>query len=58
TAAGIRPKEKGIVMQEQSETPLSKPIDSSQQSSKAKDKGKAKMIKPKKTFEKERVDYD
>nr|GEW08981.1 hypothetical protein [Tanacetum cinerariifolium] len=34
TAAGIRPKEKGIVMQEPSETPSPKPIDSSQQPSK------------------------
>nr|GEW88205.1 retrovirus-related Pol polyprotein from transposon TNT 1-94 [Tanacetum cinerariifolium] len=48
TAAGIRPKVKGIVMQEPSETPLTKPIDSSQQSSKAKDKDKAKMIDPEK----------
>nr|GEY81032.1 hypothetical protein [Tanacetum cinerariifolium] len=30
-AAGTRPKEKGIAMQEPSETPLPKPIDSSQQ---------------------------
>nr|GFC83602.1 hypothetical protein [Tanacetum cinerariifolium] len=48
TAVGTRPKEKGIVMQEPYETPSPKPIDSSQQPSKTKDKGKAKMIKPKK----------
>nr|GEW89920.1 hypothetical protein [Tanacetum cinerariifolium] len=35
---GTRPKEKGIVMQEPSETPSLKPIDSSQQPSKSKDK--------------------
>nr|GEW95262.1 retrovirus-related Pol polyprotein from transposon TNT 1-94 [Tanacetum cinerariifolium] len=39
------PKAKGIVMQEPSETPTPTPIDSSQQPLKAKDKGKAKMIK-------------
>nr|GEW67139.1 hypothetical protein [Tanacetum cinerariifolium] len=39
TAAGTRPKEKGIVMQEPSETPSPKPIDSSQKPSQAKDKG-------------------
>nr|GEV56484.1 putative ribonuclease H-like domain-containing protein [Tanacetum cinerariifolium] len=43
-----KPKAKGIVMQEPSETPTPTPIDSSQQPSKAKDKGKAKMIKPEK----------
>nr|GEZ72816.1 hypothetical protein [Tanacetum cinerariifolium] len=48
TAAGTRPKEKGIVMQEPSKTPSSKPIDSYQQPSQAKDKGKGKMVKPKK----------
>nr|GEU73274.1 putative ribonuclease H-like domain-containing protein [Tanacetum cinerariifolium] len=48
TAAGTRPKEKGIVMQEPSETPLPKPIDSSQKPSQAKDKGKKKMVKPEK----------
>nr|GEW19392.1 hypothetical protein [Tanacetum cinerariifolium] len=47
TVAGTRPK-KGIVMQEPSETPSPKPIDSSQKSSKIKDKGKAKMIEPEK----------
>nr|GEX41649.1 hypothetical protein [Tanacetum cinerariifolium] len=59
TAAGIRPKEKGIVMQEPSETPLPKPIDSSQQPSKTKDKGKAKMIKLEKTLKrKEQIMID
>nr|GEV81198.1 putative ribonuclease H-like domain-containing protein [Tanacetum cinerariifolium] len=48
TAAGTRPKEKGIVMQKPSETPLPKPIDSSKKPSKTKDKGKAKMIEPEK----------
>nr|GEX79035.1 reverse transcriptase domain-containing protein [Tanacetum cinerariifolium] len=48
TAAGTRPKEKGFVMQEPSKTPSPKPIDSSQQPSKTKDKGKAKMIEPEK----------
>nr|GEV27617.1 retrovirus-related Pol polyprotein from transposon TNT 1-94 [Tanacetum cinerariifolium] len=43
-----KPKAKEIVMQEPSETPKPTPIDSSQQPSKAKDKSKAKMIKPKK----------
>nr|GEW57898.1 hypothetical protein [Tanacetum cinerariifolium] len=47
TAAGTRPKEKGIVMQEPSETPLPKPIISSQKPSQAKDKGKGKMVKTK-----------
>nr|GEV98173.1 hypothetical protein [Tanacetum cinerariifolium]GEW56055.1 hypothetical protein [Tanacetum cinerariifolium] len=45
-----KPKAKGIVIQEPSETPTQTPIDSSQQPSKAKDKGKAKMIEPKKTL--------
>nr|GEW01831.1 hypothetical protein [Tanacetum cinerariifolium] len=43
-----KPKAKGIVMQEPSERPTPTQIDSSQQSSKAKDKGKAKMIEPEK----------
>nr|GEZ55774.1 putative ribonuclease H-like domain-containing protein [Tanacetum cinerariifolium] len=43
-----KPKAKGIVIQEPSETPTPTPIDSFQQPSKAKDKGKAKMIKPEK----------
>nr|GEZ20884.1 hypothetical protein [Tanacetum cinerariifolium] len=42
-----KPKAKGIVMQEPSETATPTTIDSSQQSSKTKDKGKAKMIEPK-----------
>nr|GEZ66678.1 hypothetical protein [Tanacetum cinerariifolium] len=46
TVAGIRPKEKGIVMKEPSETPSPKPIISSQKPSQAKDKGKGKMVKP------------
>nr|GEW29333.1 hypothetical protein [Tanacetum cinerariifolium] len=46
TAVGTRPKEKGFVMQEPSETPLPKPIDSSQKPSQAKDKGKGKMVEP------------
>nr|GEX02058.1 hypothetical protein [Tanacetum cinerariifolium] len=59
TAAGIRPKEKEIVMQEPSETPSLKPIDSSQQSSKAKDKGKAKMMEPEKPLKgKEQIMID
>nr|GEV45740.1 hypothetical protein [Tanacetum cinerariifolium] len=41
-----KPKAKGIVIQEPSETSTPTPIDSSQQSSKAKDKGEDKMIKP------------
>nr|GEZ92694.1 hypothetical protein [Tanacetum cinerariifolium] len=47
TAAGIRLKVKGIVMQEPSETPLPKPMISSQKPSQAKDKGKEKMVEPK-----------
>nr|GEV70179.1 hypothetical protein [Tanacetum cinerariifolium] len=43
-----KPKAKRIVMQELSETPTPTPINSSQQPSKAKDKGKAKMIEPEK----------
>nr|GEX72229.1 hypothetical protein [Tanacetum cinerariifolium] len=46
TAISIRPKEKGIIMQEPSETPSPKPIVSSQQPSQPKDKGKAKMVEP------------
>nr|GEW76054.1 hypothetical protein [Tanacetum cinerariifolium] len=51
TTAGVKtskPKSKGIVMQEPSETPTPTLIDSFQQPSNAKDKGKAKIIKPKK----------
>nr|GFC79684.1 hypothetical protein [Tanacetum cinerariifolium] len=47
TAASTRPKEKGIVMQEPSETPSPKPIISSQKPSQAKDEGKEKMVEPK-----------
>nr|GEU48300.1 hypothetical protein [Tanacetum cinerariifolium] len=47
TAAGTRPKEKGIVMQEPSKTPSPKPIISSQKPSQAKDKRKGKMVEPK-----------
>nr|GEV12558.1 hypothetical protein [Tanacetum cinerariifolium] len=43
-----KPKAKGIVIQEPSETTSPTPIDSFQQSSKAKDKDKAKIIEPKK----------
>nr|GEU83454.1 ribonuclease H-like domain-containing protein [Tanacetum cinerariifolium] len=48
TTSGVEAK--GIVMQEPSKTPTPTPIliDSSQQPSKANDKGKAKMIEPKK----------
>nr|GEZ17073.1 putative reverse transcriptase domain-containing protein [Tanacetum cinerariifolium] len=42
-----KPKAKGIVIQEPSETHVPTLIDSFQQPSKAKDKGKAKMIEPK-----------
>nr|GEU74286.1 hypothetical protein [Tanacetum cinerariifolium] len=45
-AVSKRPKEKGIIMQKPSKTPSLKPIVSSQQPSKSKDKGKAKMVKP------------
>nr|GEY73378.1 hypothetical protein [Tanacetum cinerariifolium]GEY74475.1 hypothetical protein [Tanacetum cinerariifolium] len=44
TVAGIKPKEKGIAMQEPSETPSPKPIDSFQKPSQAKDKGNGKMM--------------
>nr|GEV98268.1 uncharacterized mitochondrial protein AtMg00810-like [Tanacetum cinerariifolium] len=59
TATGTRPKEKGIVMQEPSKTPSPKPIDSSQQPSKTKDKGKAKIIEPEKPLKrKEQIIID
>nr|GEX73695.1 putative ribonuclease H-like domain-containing protein [Tanacetum cinerariifolium] len=51
TTAGVETskyKAKGIVMQEPSETPTPTPIVSTQQPSKAKDKGKAKIIEPEK----------
>nr|GEU68191.1 hypothetical protein [Tanacetum cinerariifolium] len=44
TAAGTRPKEKGIVMQEPSKTPLPKPIDSSQNHHKLKTKAREKWL--------------
>nr|GEY12087.1 hypothetical protein [Tanacetum cinerariifolium] len=47
SAAGTRPKKKGIIMQEPSETPLPKPIYSSQKPSQVKDKGKGKIVEPK-----------
>nr|GEU65395.1 hypothetical protein [Tanacetum cinerariifolium] len=46
TDVSTRPKEKGIIMQEHSEIPFLKPIVSSHQPSKPKDKGKAKMVEP------------
>nr|GEY53126.1 hypothetical protein [Tanacetum cinerariifolium] len=51
TTAGVetsKPKAKGIVMKEPSEIPTPTLNDTSQQLSKAKDKGKVKMIKPEK----------
>nr|GEZ25564.1 hypothetical protein [Tanacetum cinerariifolium] len=44
TTAATRPKEKGIVMQEPSETPSPKLIDSSQKPSQDKEKGNGKMM--------------
>nr|GEY87549.1 UBN2 domain-containing protein [Tanacetum cinerariifolium] len=55
TVVSTRPKEKGIIMQEPSETPFSKPIVSSLQQSllsQTEDKGKAKMVKPKRPLKK------
>nr|GEU64355.1 hypothetical protein [Tanacetum cinerariifolium] len=46
------------VSKEPSETPTPTPIDSSQQLSKAKDKGKAKMIKPEKPKRKDQIMID
>nr|GEV74125.1 hypothetical protein [Tanacetum cinerariifolium] len=43
-----KPKAKGIMIQDPSETPTQTPIDSSQKPSKAKGKRKAKMIEPEK----------
>nr|GEX66116.1 hypothetical protein [Tanacetum cinerariifolium] len=48
TVAGTRPKAKGIVMQEPSKRSTPTPIYSSQKPSKAKDKGKGKMVEPEK----------
>nr|GEZ13917.1 hypothetical protein [Tanacetum cinerariifolium] len=50
TAVGTRPKEKGIVMKDPSETPLPKPIISFQKPSQAKDKGKGKMVEPERSL--------
>nr|GEV12892.1 hypothetical protein [Tanacetum cinerariifolium] len=47
-----KPKAKGIVMQDPNEIPIPTTLVSTQQPSKAKDKGKAKMIKPKKPLKK------
>nr|GEW84191.1 ribonuclease H-like domain-containing protein [Tanacetum cinerariifolium] len=47
-----KPKAKGIVMQEPSETPIPTLIVSTQQPSKAKDKGKVKMNEPEKPLKK------
>nr|GEV50624.1 hypothetical protein [Tanacetum cinerariifolium] len=59
TAAGTRPKEKGIVMQEPSKTPLRKPIISSQKPSQTKDKGKGKMVEPERPLKrKDRIMMD
>nr|GFA26242.1 hypothetical protein [Tanacetum cinerariifolium] len=59
TILALEAQGKGIVKQDPSETPLPKPIHSSQQSSKAKDKGKAKMIEPKKPLKrKEQIIID
>nr|GEW48745.1 hypothetical protein [Tanacetum cinerariifolium] len=54
-----RPKAKGIVMQEPSETPTSTPIVSSQQPSKVQDKGKGIMVKePVKLKKKDQILFD
>nr|GEU84373.1 putative ribonuclease H-like domain-containing protein [Tanacetum cinerariifolium] len=59
TAVSTRPKEKGIIMQEPSKTPSPKPIVSSQQPSQPKDKGKAKIVKPKRPLKrKEQIMID
>nr|GEV32188.1 hypothetical protein [Tanacetum cinerariifolium] len=52
TTVITRPKEKGIIMQEPSETPSPKSIVSSQQLPRAKEKGKGIMIKPEKPLKK------
>nr|GEV12324.1 hypothetical protein [Tanacetum cinerariifolium] len=52
TDVSTRPKEKGIIMQEPSETPSPKAIVSSQQPSQPKDKGKDKMVEPKRPLNK------
>nr|GEV71064.1 hypothetical protein [Tanacetum cinerariifolium] len=59
TAIGTRPKEKEIVMQEQSRTPSPKLIYSSQKLSQAKDIGKGKMVEPEKPLKrKEQIMID
>nr|GEY88746.1 hypothetical protein [Tanacetum cinerariifolium] len=59
TVVSTRPKEKGIIMQDPFETPSPKPIVSSQQPSQPKDKGKAKMVKPKRPLKrKEQIMID
>nr|GEU88728.1 hypothetical protein [Tanacetum cinerariifolium] len=59
TVVSTRPKEKGIIMQETSKTPSLKPIVSSQKPSQPKDKGKAKMVKPKRPLKrKEQIMID
>nr|GEV44854.1 putative ribonuclease H-like domain-containing protein [Tanacetum cinerariifolium] len=50
-----KPKAKRILMKEPSETPTLTPKDTSQQSSKAKDKGKAKMIEPEKPLKRKEL---
>nr|GEW22809.1 hypothetical protein [Tanacetum cinerariifolium] len=57
TAVSTRPKKKGIIMQEPSETPSPKPIVSSQQPSQPKDKGKAKMVKPKRPLKRKKKNH-
>nr|GEW57530.1 hypothetical protein [Tanacetum cinerariifolium] len=52
TVVSTRPKEKGFIMQEPSETPSPKLIVSFQQPSHSKDKGKAKMVEPKRLLKK------
>nr|GEV57903.1 reverse transcriptase domain, reverse transcriptase zinc-binding domain protein [Tanacetum cinerariifolium] len=52
-------KKKGIIMKEPSKTPSPKPIVSSQQPSQPKDKGKAKMVEPKRPLKrKEQIMMD
>nr|GEV75290.1 ribonuclease H-like domain-containing protein [Tanacetum cinerariifolium] len=54
-----RPKAKGIVMQEPSETPTPTPIVSSQQPSKVQDKGKGIMVEePLKIKKKDQISFD
>nr|GEX58034.1 hypothetical protein [Tanacetum cinerariifolium] len=54
-----KPKAKGVTIQEPSKTPSPKPIVSSQQPSRPKDKGKAKMVEPERTLKrKEQIMMD